>query len=312
MVSTGLFYHQRFLDHLTGELHPERPERVSAIVGHLRSAGLLSQLECPKFEPADKATLCLVHLAEYVRLVERACPDEGLFYFEPDTPVSRDSYEVARLAAGAVTAACERVTRGELGNAFCCVRPPGHHAEGARAMGFCLFNNVAIGARYLQGEGLARIAIVDWDVHHGNGTQKAFYGDPGVLYLSVHQFPHYPGSGSTEETGEGEGSGFTVNVPVPPGAGEREYEEIFDRVFAARIREFKPEFILVSAGFDAHRQDPLSAVDLSEASFGALTRKVKSWSEELCGGRLVLVLEGGYDLKALSLSVEACLRVMMG
>jgi acetoin utilization deacetylase AcuC-like enzyme len=208
--------------------------------------------------------------------------------------------------------ACDAVVRGAWRNAFCAVRPPGHHAERDRAMGFCLFNNIAIAARYLQSEhGIGKVAIVDWDVHHGNGTQHIFEEDPSVLYISLHQHPLYPGTGLAGERGRGAGEGFTLNLPLPAGSGDREYREAFDRVLN-RLNEFVPEFILVSAGFDAHRDDPLAGMNLGAESYGWMTRDLLDAAGEHCEGRLVAVLEGGYNLAALAASVGTCIEEMTG
>ena len=258
--------------------------------------------------PCDPGRLVRVHPESYVAAIENACR-RAPARLDPDTAVSTGSWDSALLAAGAVVDACDAVAAGRLSNAFVCARPPGHHAETGRAMGFCLFNNVAVAARFLQAErGLGRIFVVDWDVHHGNGTQQIFEADDSVFYFSTHQYPFYPGTGAREERGRGRGEGFTLNVPLPAGTGDAEYLQVFREVLRPAIDAFKPELILISAGFDAHRDDPLASMEVTEAGFAAMTGIVRAAAEDHCGGRLVSVLEGGYNLDALARSVEAHLR----
>jgi acetoin utilization deacetylase AcuC-like enzyme len=230
----------------------------------------------------------------------------------PDTAVSAASAEVARLAAGSLVALCREVARGNLGRGFAAVRPPGHHAERDRAMGFCLFNNVAIAARYLrEWEAVGRVMVVDWDVHHGNGTQHLFEEDPTVFYFSVHQYPLYPGTGAADEIGRGAGRGATLNCPLPPGAGSEEFLGALERSLVPAARRFEPEFILVSAGFDAHARDPLASLEVSTEAFAEATRIVRRMADELARGRLVSVLEGGYDLDALAESARRHLEILL-
>ena len=230
----------------------------------------------------------------------------------PDAPASRGSYEVALLAAGGVQAAVDAVMRGTVSNAFCAIRPPGHHALKNKAMGFCLFNNIAIAARYIQKHyQLSRVLIVDWDVHHGNGTQAMFYDDPTVLYFSVHQSPFYPGTGGAEETGEGKGLGFTRNIPMAAGSGDDEYRRAFSQELRPLAASFKPDFVLVSAGFDAAKDDLLGGMKVTPAGYAELTRIVRDIADQSCRGRLVTVLEGGYNLESLAASAEAHVRVLM-
>jgi acetoin utilization deacetylase AcuC-like enzyme len=231
--------------------------------------------------------------------------------FDPDTHTSPESYQTALLAAGGVLTAVEAVMDGAADNAFAIVRPPGHHALPARAMGFCLFNNVAIAARYLiRRRGLKRVLVVDWDVHHGNGIQDIFYDSPEVLYFSTHQFPFYPGTGGLDEIGVGAGTGYTVNVPMPATFGDDEYLRVFDDVLAPVARQYRPEFILISSGFDAHFRDPLGGMQVTEAGFAALAQRVKRLAAECCGGRMAAALEGGYDLQALADSGRSVLEEM--
>jgi acetoin utilization deacetylase AcuC-like enzyme/formylglycine-generating enzyme required for sulfatase activity len=309
--TTGLVYHKDYLQHKTGPGHPERPERLTAIMNRLRDSGLISELVPVEPEKATVDWITQVHLPEYVERVKQSCQSGIGWVDSPDATASEESYEVALLAVGGALAAVDAVMEGSLRNAFCAVRPPGHHALANRAMGFCLFNNVAIAARYLQKKHkLSRILIVDWDVHHGNGTQDTFYGDPTVFYFSVHQYPFYPGSGGQSEKGEGEGLGFTLNVPLPAGSGDQRYQEVFQGILEPAAHEFEPDFVLISAGFDAHENDLLGGMRVSTRQFAEMTRTVKGIAEKCCEGRLVSLLEGGYGLEGLAESVEAHLRVL--
>lgn len=266
-----------------------------------------------KFIPPREATLDeleLCHERDYIASVARTAGLER-YAFDGDTTTSPESYRTALLGAGGALTAAEAVLEGVVDNGFAIVRPPGHHALPARAMGFCLFNNVAIAAAWLiQKRGLKRVAIIDWDVHHGNGTQDIFYYSADVLYVSTHQFPHYPGTGSIDEIGEGPGEGFTVNVPMPAAFGDSEYLRAFDELIIPVCREFKPEFVLVSAGFDCHFRDPLASMRVTENGFRAMTRRINRLAAECCEGRVVAVLEGGYDLKALVDSGQAVIEEM--
>jgi acetoin utilization deacetylase AcuC-like enzyme len=310
---TGLVYHESYLQHDTGGWHPERAARLVAILTRLKESGTLSGLALLEPSPAPVEWLTTIHTPEYVREVEESCKLGNGPLHSRDTPISSRSYEVARLAAGGVLTAIDAVMTGKVRNAFCAIRPPGHHALANRAMGFCLFNNVAIGARYVQRKhGLKKVLIVDWDVHHGNGTQAAFYEDPTVLYFSTHHSPFYPGTGSADERGTGEGAGYTVNVPLPAGAGDAEYLRAFREVLKPKALAFHPDFVLVSAGFDAHEADPLGGMKVTTAGFAEMTTLVREIAEECCAGRLVSVLEGGYDLDALADSVSAHLAVLQG
>ncbi|MHC1567064.1 MAG: histone deacetylase family protein [Candidatus Syntropharchaeia archaeon] len=299
-MSTGFVYHEDYLKHETG-VHPESKDRLVSIMNALKERQLLERLV--KIEPvhATEKQIEYAHEKGYIEHVRSTCEREG--YLDLDTPVSRGSYNAAFLAAGGLIKAVDSVMN-SLNNAFALVRPPGHHAEPDRGMGFCLFNNVAIAAHHLRKEyGMERILIVDWDVHHGNGTQEMFYDDPCVLYFSTHQYPHYPGTGRMEEVGMGEGEGYTVNVPLPAGTGDSGYLYVFKEILFPIAMDFNPEFILVSAGFDPHHADPLASMNLTSKCFGEFTRILMTIAEKKCDGRMVITLEGGYDLKALSFSV---------
>lgn len=312
MPRVGFAYHPLFIEHETGPFHPESPERLKAIVSRLRETGLIGKLEPIEPLPADLSWIETVHDPSYVGSVQATCPAEGIAHLDPDTLVSPKSFDAARLAVGAVLAAVDAVVEGRVQRAFCAVRPPGHHALPGRAMGFCLFNNVAIGARYAQRKhGLARILIVDFDVHHGNGTQAVFYDDPSVLFFSTHQFPHYPGTGKAEERGAGDGMGTTINAPLSPGAGGADILGAFDSLLAPAVESFRPEIVLVSAGFDGHMDDPLARFELTEEDYGEITKRIVSLSEKHAKGRVVSVLEGGYNLSALARSVEAHIQGLM-
>ena len=308
---TAILYHPLFLEHQTGRGHPESPERLRAIMHHLGAVGLLSELMPVDPVPAPAEALEWVHDHAYIgRLAER-CDQGRLFREDQDTIGSEATYAAAQLAAGAVITAVDRVFDGTVRNAFCAVRPPGHHALRDRAMGFCFFNNVAIGARHAQRvRGLRRVAIVDWDVHHGNGTQATFHTDPSVFYFSCHQFPHYPGTGVRSDTGARAGAGFTMNRPLAAGSGDREYLAIFREDLQPALIAFRPDLILISAGFDALREDPLSGMDVSAAGFGEMTRLVLRMADTCCSGRVVSVLEGGYNCTATPLAVEAHVRAL--
>ncbi len=308
---TGFVYDDVYLRHVTGSGHPERPERLEAIVARLQADGLLEKLIRIKPRPAEEEWLTAVHTPEHIAALGELYEKGERFAGTRDTPVSESSYRVALSAAGGVLGAVDAVMAGEVRNAFCAVRPPGHHATPYKAMGFCLLNNVAIAARYVQQKyKLRKVLIVDWDVHHGNGTQDIFYEDASVFYFSVHQYPFYPGSGSADEQGAGEGMEQTLNVPLPAGSGNAEFEHAFSQKLLPAARRFRPDFVLVSAGFDAHQDDLLGRMRATSEGFAQLTAIVKQIAEEHCHGRLVSVLEGGYDLEGLASSVDAHLRTL--
>lgn len=307
---TGLFYSDLCLAHDTGPGHPEQPARLAAIMTRLEKDGLASRFKRLKPKAVEDRWLTAVHSPEYIARVERRCAEDAEYVDSRDTPVSPRSHEAAVAAVGGVLSAIDAVMKGEVENAFCAVRPPGHHAMRDRAMGFCLLNNVAIAARYAQQEHrLSRILIVDWDVHHGNGTQAVFDDDPSVFYFSVHQSPFYPGTGAAEDRGRGRAAGTKLNVPLPAGSGDGEYRRAFQKLDAA-ARQFQPELVLISAGFDAHTDDPLGGMKVTAQGYGELTRSVREIARQHCQGRLVAVLEGGYNLEALAESVAAHLQVL--
>ena len=307
-MKTGLVFDERFLRHRAPYAHPEHPGRLEAIHGRLEREGLTALCRGVPARPAKDEELERIHDSRLVALVDETAQHDFL-QLDPDTYTCRDTALAARLAAGGLVDLCAEVAGGRLDNGLALLRPPGHHAEADRPMGFCLFNNVAVAAKAMQSSGAAKkILIVDWDLHHGNGTQNSFWEDPSVLYFSTHQFPFYPGSGAIDEVGGGAGRGFTVNVAWGEGMGDAEYLDAFDRVLLPIGRSFAPDFVIVSCGFDAADGDPLGGMRLSPAGYGAMTAKL----QELAGGRLVLALEGGYDLNAIARSAEACLRVLLG
>jgi acetoin utilization deacetylase AcuC-like enzyme len=308
---TGLVYHERFLDHDTGAGHPERADRLRSIVKHLKDVGLWQQLQHLMIDQATEEWLLAVHTPEHIKFLNDAIK-RGVQILDPDTHACAASLDVALLAAGGVLAGVDAVMSGVLQNVFCAVRPPGHHATRDKVMGFCLFNNIAIGARYAQrAHGVERVAIIDWDVHHGNGTQDIFYDDKSVLFISMHQFPLWPGTGTREETGSGKGAGYTLNIPMKPGSGEPEYIAAFTKDILPMLDGFRPDLIMISAGFDAHRDDPLANINLTEESFGRMTTMVMEVADKYCNRRIVSVLEGGYNLPALARSVEAHVRNLL-
>ena len=316
MARSGFVYHPDYLTHEMGAQHPESPKRLQAILARLEATGLMSQLVRLDPEQPDNewiaSWITKVHTAAYLKDLQKVSPQEGRVALDPDTSISPGSLNAARLAVAGALAAADAIMQGRVQNAFCAVRPPGHHAESSHAMGFCLFNNVAITAKYLQQHHrLERVAIVDWDVHHGNGTQRTFYEDPSVFFFSTHQYPCYPGTGKANETGAGRGMGYTKNVPLPAGMGNAEYLEIFNTVLRPALKAYRPDAVIVSAGFDAHRDDPLAGMNLTTEGYVALTRVVKEIAGEFCQGRVLSCLEGGYNLEALASSVEGHLGVLV-
>ena len=314
-MTVGWVHDRRFLDHRTGDLHVERPERIEVIVEALREAGLLRRMRPLDLMLATPEQLAMVHEPAYVDVVRMMC-DEGFTAIgNGDTHICPRSYDVAALAVGGVLAACDAVMAGEVRRAFCAVRPPGHHAEHDRAMGFCLFNNVAVGAEHLiRNHGLSRVAIVDFDVHHGNGTQHLFESRDDVFYISLHERPGslpFPGTGEADEQGVGPGKGFTRNVPLSAGMGPSDYLAALHGEVLPALDRFRPEFLLVSAGFDALSSDPISHLALEPESFGPITEALVAMAETHAAGRLVSVLEGGYDLCHLGTAVTAHVRALL-
>jgi len=323
-MTTALIYDSIFLEHITPQHHPERPQRLKMAMAILEALNWLERdglVQLPP-RPATVKELAAVHEPDYIREVElfsqevarqAAASKRQSHFFATDTYISPHSYEAARIAAGAPLVAIDAIMQGKIDNAYCLVRPPGHHALPGEAMGFCLFNNVAVAARYaLDQHGLERVMIIDYDVHHGNGIQDIFYDDPRVLYFSVHQAPFYPGTGASGEQGEGAGLGTTINVPLPATTAFDTYEAVFRQVMSPAADRFNPQLILVSAGFDAHWKDPVGDMYLSTAGFARLNQIIIDLAKLLCDGRLVMVQEGGYDLDAMGACVATCINNLLG
>lgn len=313
-MTTGLIFDERFYEHETGPHHPERPQRLITIGERLHTSGLIERLTPISFEPASPDWVRRVHDQAYVDRLRAAC-DDGISCIDvPDSGICTRSFDVALLAVGGALAASDAVMVGRVDNAFCAVRPPGHHAEPDRSMGFCLFNNIAIAAEYLIARyGLERIAIVDFDVHHGNGTQHIFERRSDILFISLHEHPRflYPGTGFEHETGIGPGKGLTLNLPMMPHSGDGQYRKAFVDFVLPALHRYEPQALLVSAGFDASATDPLAHVELTATCFSWMTIQLKAAAESLCAGRLICLLEGGYDLDGLSDCVEAHVRALV-
>jgi len=306
-MTTRLYTHPIYLEHLTPPGHPERPDRLRAIERVLEDERF-SYLERVEPPMGDEVVILYAHPESYIEKIRRAIPEEGLARIDSDTSASPKSWEAALTAVGAATAAVDDVFTGQADNVFVASRPPGHHAEKTTAMGFCLFNNAAIAARHAQKKhGAERVAIVDWDVHHGNGTQDIFWDDSTVLYCSTHQMPLYPGTGAKDETG----AGNIVNAPLSPNTGSETFREAFRSRVLPALDDFRPDLIIISAGFDAHHRDPLAEINLTEADFDWATGEVMERADRFASNRLVSLLEGGYDLHGLAFSVAAHVRRLM-
>ena len=311
-TATGLVISRDYAAHLTGAGHPERPERVRVIEDRLRADGLLERARVIAPRAATDEEILRCHAADYLRIVTEDVADGRDRLSTGDTPLSARSLEIARLAAGGVIAAVDEVVAGRVRNAFAVVRPPGHHATPRKGMGFCLFDNVAIAARHAQAKhGLSRVLIADWDVHHGNGTQDIFYEDGSVLFFDTHQHPLYPGTGRADETGRGAGAGLTINCPFPAGAGRAEILGAFRDRLVPAADDFRPDLVLVSAGFDSRVGDPLGGFRLTDDDFAELTGIVRQIADRHCGGRVVSTLEGSYALEGLAAAAAAHVRALM-
>lgn len=308
---THIFYHPLSLEHDTGTGHPERRARIEAVLGRLETSGLRDRCSWHQPEAAEFISVQANHGGDYIREVDSMAQSGG-GAMDADTVISPQSYEAALHAAGACTQAVDAVLSEKATNAFCLNRPPGHHARPHQAMGFCLFNTIAIGARHaMLKHGLDRVFIFDWDVHHGNGTQESFYDDPSVFFCSIHQSPLYPGTGMPGETGRDEGIGYTLNLPVASGSTWSAYESLLKEEVIPAMQDFQPQLILISAGFDAHRRDPLAGVMLEDEDFRSMANLIFEVADNLCDGKVIAVLEGGYDLEGLAGGVEQLVRSML-
>ncbi len=309
MKRTGIVKDERYLEHMMDPGHPESPERLRVIYRMLEEKEMKGLFESVKSRAATREELEMIHAPAYIDLVSSTAGKPS-FRLDMDTSTCARSYEAALFAAGGLLELIKAVMEGRLSSGFALVRPPGHHAERDRAMGFCLFNNVAIGARYaIKNFSLQRVLIVDWDVHHGNGTQNSFYEDPQVLYCSTHRYGFfYPGTGGATEVGKGRGEGFNVNVPLSTGAGDSDYGNIFEKILKPLALEYQPELIMVSAGFDTHYDDPLGGMEVTEKGFSRMTQVLMEVAEVTAQGKLVITLEGGYDVSGQSRSVKGVLK----
>lgn len=311
-MKTGFIQDMRFLEHDTGDGHPECSARLSAAINYLEKQAWYRNLTQVESSSAVLEQLLTVHDTAYIRRAEETCLSGDSYLDSMDVSVCTESFDIALLAAGSSIQLADEIINQNIDNAFALIRPPGHHAEMSMAMGFCLFNNIAVLARYLQNtHGVDKIAIIDWDVHHGNGTQHLFEEDPSVLYISTHQYPFYPGTGNYSETGIGKGAGATLNCPMPPGATDVDYEKAFTQQILPRLDEFKPEFILISAGFDAHYADPLANIHLSADAFDWMTKRIMEKAEQHCDNRIISLLEGGYNLNALPVCIGKHLEALL-
>lgn len=303
MKKVGFIYDDIFLKHGTPDWHPERKERLIQIINTLKNSGLWEKLIHIKPRRATYDDIALVHTLDYIKKIENF----GTGYLDPDTYMSEDSLKAALYSAGSLIEAVERCKKGEIERAFCAVRPPGHHAESNRAMGFCIFNNVAIGARYAQKIGYKKVFIVDFDVHHGNGTQHIFESDNTVFYFSTHEYPHYPGTGTDAERGIGGGKEYTYNVPMPPESGDKEYLHVYQNILPDLVKVFEPDITFVSAGYDIHKSDPLADIRISDDGIRGIVHNILSYSPN----PFIFALEGGYNLSSLGESVRITIEEML-
>ena len=299
MKKVGIVKDELFLKHTNGPQHPECPERLESIYSMLDSSGLINRLDVLDPVDATEDQIIRAHTEQYYNKVKDT-KGVDVYNFDPDTSSNAYTYDAAMRGSGGFLSSIDKVLNDELDCSFAFPRPPGHHAEADRAMGFCIFNHAAVAASHLLSKGLDRVLVIDWDIHHGNGTQHIFYDNPNVLFFSIHQFPFYPGTGSLDEFGEGDGEGYTVNLPVPPMLTDTDYNKLFELILTPLIEQYKPQYILVSAGFDAYFVDPLGNMQITESGFAQLTRYVINSAEKYCGGKLSLVLEGGYNVMGLA------------
>ncbi|WP_035274060.1 histone deacetylase family protein [Desulfogranum japonicum] len=312
MRTTAVYKDKRFLDHNPGKTHPETPKRLEKIYQVLEQKDVSRHFLFPSFSPLSEDILLYNHSQTMIDEVALTAGKTAV-YLSGDTRTSALSYETSLLAAGAVIDGVRRVCDGEADNAFCLVRPPGHHAEKHKSMGFCLFNNIALAAHYcLRRLGLKKILIVDWDLHHGNGTQKSFYNSAQVLFCSLHQYPQYPGTGSIEEIGQGDGKGYTINIPLKGGFGDAAYGKIFEEIVTPVAFQYQPDIILVSCGFDIYQGDPLGIMRVTSAGFAYMTRKLVNIAEQICNGKVLITLEGGYNMEAMHHGSLAVLQELYG
>lgn len=310
-MTTVYTTHPRYVDHdMPG--HPEYAERIRAVWRSLDENGLAARMRLVEPTAATLEQILTVHTPEYVDLLQRVSGMGRTMHLDADTYAGPDAFEIAGLSAGGAIAAVEAVISGSADNALTAIRPPGHHAMPDHGMGFCLIGNIAVAARYAQARGINRVLIVDYDVHHGNGTEAMFYDDPSVLFISTHQYPLYPGTGAVTDVGAGRGEGYNINIPLPPGCGDANYSAVFEQVVWRAAERFAPQLILVSAGFDAHWSDPLAAMRLTLAGYAHLSRELMRMADRLCDGKIVFVLEGGYDLNALANGVSNVARLLLG
>ncbi len=310
MSKTGIIHDPRYLLHETGNFHPERPDRLRAIEKRLKEDHWLEKFQEISPRKATSDEILLVHDREHLEQVAHTAEKEGV-YLDGDTFAGPNTYDISLLAAGGLLEAIDRVVAGELQNAFALVRPPGHHAERSYSMGFCIFNNVGVAAEYLiKKHHFKKVAVIDYDVHHGNATQHMFYDRPDIFYISTHRYPFYPGTGAASEKGKGAGAGYTLNVPMSAGEGDAEYQAVFQDKIIPALREYRSDFLLVSAGFDAHFRDPLGGMRVTEQGFHYMTKELVQVAQNYCDGKIVFTLEGGYDLEGLSKSVEEVFKVL--